>query len=73
MFSVSDRVADQQRLLESEQDPTLFAYVKFDFEVNTRQGCPMQCVGECSCSPEPCSNQCFCVSFCRSYCPSHKK
>lgn len=69
MLVTSDRAVITEGFTSSVEIPTLFAGVIFDIDLKTRKGCPMQCIGECSCKPEPCKRQCFCVA----YCPRHKR
>ena len=69
MFKTFDRISNQPEFTDMTETPKVLARVHFDVEPISRKGCPMQCIGECSCRPEPCKNQCFCVS----YCPKHGK
>jgi len=68
MCVYSDRITGQLRPTETTQTPMILAVAQFNIEMKTRKGCPMQCIGECSCRPEPCTNECFCVSFCTRHC-----
>jgi len=64
MVRIYDRIPT---LRQTAQTPRILANVRFDVEPKTRKGCPMQCIGECSCRPEPCKRECFCVRYCPKY------
>lgn len=69
---ISDRTSIQHGVAESLEPPKLFSVAHFEVDERTQKGCPMQCVGECSCRPEPCRSECFCVSHCPRHCARHR-
>ena len=67
MFIINDRVSTVQEIVKLSGIPKIYTSIRFDIKLEPRKGCPMQCIGECSCRPEPCKNQCFCVAYCPRY------